>query len=409
MGFIVVTFGCKANQYDSQQWRRSLAEAGAVESGHPSLALVNTCAVTAEAERQARQAIRRLRRQYPGIRVVAAGCAVEVYPEKFSRMPEVDLALGRFDEEAVAGLARFLDRKISAPFRGLDVFGGHTRAFLKVQDGCDRGCSYCIVPRARGRPRSRDLAELVAEAQALVASGHKEIVLTGIRLGGFKPSLALLVRTLAGLEGLERLRLSSLEPDEVDQGLLEAMARSPRVAKHLHLPLQSGSDRILRLMARPYTLAGFSRILGTAVTAMPSITFGTDLIVGFPGEAEEDFAESLKAIEQLPISHLHLFAFSPRPGTEAARLPHQIPAAIKKERIARLQQAFAQRQRYFWSQRLGTVESVLFERQDRTHAWGWGEHYFKVRVRRREELRNQLRPVRLTAVFEGGLEGRVES
>jgi len=407
--FSIITFGCKSNQYDSQLWRRMLTDAGWTESpGAGDVFLVNTCTVTAAADRQARQAVRRARKASPGARIVVAGCAGEVSGSSFARMPEVDLAVGRHCPENAVKVALFLGMPGPAPARTIEAFAGHTRAFIKVQDGCGHGCSYCVVPRARGASRSRDLAEVVAEAGALIAAGHRELVLTGIRLGDFRPSLGLLMAALAGLPGLARLRLSSLEPDDVADDLLDAFTRLPAAARHLHLPLQSGSDRILSAMGRPYDLERYRTILAGISGKVPGTTFGADLMVGFPGETEEDFQKSLRAALELPISHLHVFAYSRRPGTRAAVMPGQVPEAIKRERSQRLRDEFLQKRNGLWRGLVGTQETVLFETLQNGLWTGLAEHYFRVTVASQEDLGNRMHRVRLTSVSEGGLAGELE-
>jgi len=403
--FHIFTFGCKANQYDTQLWREFLLSAGLKGSNQADVFLINTCSVTAAAEAQARQLVRRLRQSHPRSRIILAGCYGVVAGQGLTRLPDVDLAIGGCSLENFAKLADFLECGRADFPRYITGFAGHTRAFIKVQDGCDHGCSYCIVPLARGRSRSRDLAEIVAEAQGLIASGYRELVLTGIRLGDYKPSLKLLVKSLASLPGLLRLRLSSLEPDDVDEELIEALVACPRVAKHLHLPLQSGSDRILKAMHRPYRLRDYAALLERIQRLLPEMTFGTDILVGFPGESEDDFSQSYGAVRDLPITHLHVFCYSRRPGTPAAAWEGQIPEAIKKERSHRLRQMFQAKQQRYWSGLIGRQGSVLFEAQ-RSGLWtGWEEHYFPVRVSSSQPLQNRLCKVRLVSVESGGLKG----
>lgn len=407
--FNIVTFGCKSNQYDSQLWRRLFLDAGWKESPEAAdVCLVNTCTVTAAADRQARQAVRRIRKHNAGAKIIVAGCAGEVAAGAFAKMPEAGLVVGRHGRENAEKVNRFLGMADRSSGGGIDRFSGHTRAFIKVQDGCSHACSYCIVPRARGASRSRDLAEVVAEAQRLLAAGHRELVLTGIRLGDFKPSLGLLLATLSSLPGLGRLRLSSLEPDDVDRELVETLARLPKAARHLHLPLQSGSDRILAAMGRPYSLERYRETLGKVAGENPGVTFGTDLMVGFPGETEEDFMSSLRAAVELPISHLHVFSYSRRPGTRAAVMSGQVPEAIKRERSLRLREAFEAKRRCFWQGLVGGREEVLFESFEGGWWSGLSEHYFRVRTPSPEALGNQFRRVRLVSVGDDCLGGELE-
>jgi len=407
--FNIVTFGCKSNQYDSQLWRRLFLDAGWKESSETAdVCLVNTCTVTASADRQARQAVRKLRRENPRCALIVAGCGVAVSPEAFSRMPEVDLAAGRYGPESIGKVARLLKLEAVRGPESIRSFAGHTRAFLKVQDGCGHGCAYCIVPRARGGSRSRDLASVVAEARDLLEGGHRELVVTGIRLGDFRPSLSLMLSALAGLPGLDRLRISSLEPDDVTDELVETVSRQTVIARHLHLPLQSGSDRILKAMGRPYLIGQYGELLDRISRSIPGMTFGTDLMVGFPGETEEDFRASLEAARQLPISHLHAFSYSRRPGTKAAVMPGQIPEAVKKERSQRLRESFREKQQGLRQDLVGKRETVLFETREGGRWTGLGEHYFRVLAGSEDGLHNRLRRVRLTSVCGEGLEGELE-
>lgn len=405
--FHIYTFGCKANQYDTQLWRQLFAAAGLQDSPRADVFLINTCSVTAAAEAQARQVIRKLRQQHPGSSIIVAGCYGAVGKPALEKLSLVDLVIGGCTQESIARLSDFLGwaRAVSPGY--ITGFSGHTRAFIKVQDGCDHGCRYCIVPLARGRSRSRDLSQVVAEAQGLIASGYRELVVTGIRLGDYKPSLDLLVKSLASLSGLQRLRLSSLEPDDVHEELIEALAGCPRMARHLHLPLQSGSDRILQAMGRPYRLRDYAALLARIQSLIPEMTFGTDIMVGFPGETEEDFSQSYRAIRDLPITHLHIFTYSRRPGTAAAGWEGQIPEAIKKERARRMREMFQAKQQRYWSGLTGREGSVLFETQRHGLWTGREEHYFPVRVSSSRMLANQLRRVRLVSVEDDGLRGEL--
>lgn len=408
--FHIETFGCKSNQYDAQLWRRLFVDSGWSEAEvSPEVYLINTCTVTASADRQAKQTVRRIRRQQPSCTIVVAGCGPVAWPEAYSRMPEVDLAVGRYGPNSAAELTRFLDLQRTGSIDSIKVFSGHCRAFLKIQDGCSHSCAYCIVPQARGASRSRDLAEVVAEARGLLNSGHREIILTGIRMGDYRPSLPLVLSALAGLPGLLRLRLSSLEPDDVSDELVEAIGRHQIVARHLHLPLQSGSDRILAAMGRPYGIEQYREILKRISIKIPNMSFGTDLMVGFPGETEEDFRASLEAARDLPISHLHIFSYSRRPGTRAADMPGQIPQALKRERSHRLREAFRKKQESYWGSLVGRREDVLFESKQDGLWSGLGEHYFRVFVESDLDLFNRMATVQLTSLCDNGMTGEILS
>jgi threonylcarbamoyladenosine tRNA methylthiotransferase MtaB len=416
--FKIITFGCKVNQYDSQLWRTALEQAGLFESGpdQPAdLFLINTCTVTAAADQQARQTLRKCKMQNATLRqgsgqeckIIVAGCYGQVDEKALKAIPQADLVVGRYDQanfSLVAGELGLPDKTIP---EGIRSFSGHTRAFLKIQDGCDHRCSYCIVPLARGKSRSRELSEIMAEAGRLVASGHKELVVAGVRLGDFKPSLRVLLKSIHDLPGLERIRLSSLEPDDASDDLIETLAELPKVARHLHLPMQSGDDKVLKLMNRPYSMKYFSTLLYKIKKAVPEMTFGTDIIVGFPGEGEQEFGQSYNAAKDLPLSQLHVFTYSKRPQTKAAEMPGQIPEGIKKERSQRLREMFVQKQHQYWGSLAGQSTNVLFETGEKGFWSGLSEHYFRVTVKSDLELKNKMLPVKLTTVNDQGMDGEL--
>ena len=408
--FKIITFGCKVNQYDSQLWRTALEQAGLTESVSGQAAdvyLINTCTVTAAADQQARQNLRKCRRQNPKGRIIMAGCYGQVNEKALKDIPQADLVVGRCGPENILTVLRELGLSPKTVSEGIKAFSGHTRAFLKVQDGCDHRCSYCIVPLARGRSRSRELSGIMAEAGRLVAAGHKELVVTGVRLGDFKPSLRVLLKSIHDLPGLERIRLSSLEPDDASDDLIETLAELPKVARHLHLPLQSGDDRILKLMNRPYSMKYFSALLNRINKAVPEMTFGTDIIVGFPGEGELEFGRSYNAAKDLPLSQLHVFTYSKRPQTKAAEMTGQIPGPIKKERSQRLREMFAQKQHQYWASLTGETTAVLFETGERGLWYGLGEHYFRVTVQSDSNLKNKILPVKLLTANDDGMTGKL--
>jgi threonylcarbamoyladenosine tRNA methylthiotransferase MtaB len=314
----VVTFGCRLNAVDSQALLRE-----ARRSAVGDVVIVNTCAVTAEAARQARQAIRRLHRERPFAKIVVAGCAARIDPESFVGMEGVARVLSAADDAPVARSAS----------------EGQTRAFLAVQNGCDHRCTFCVIPFGRGPSRSAAPEDVTAEARRLVASGKREIVLTGVDLTSYRcgeMTLGGLVRALLRAEPrLERLRLSSIDCIEADAELIACMGEEERLMPHLHLSLQSGDDLILKRMKRRHSRADAIAFCAAMRAARPDIALGADFIVGFPTETEEMFAQTLDVVEACGLAHLHVFPFSPRPGTPAARMP-QVPGVIVKARAARL-------------------------------------------------------------------------
>lgn len=346
-GVEVVNFGCRLNLVESEAMRRA-----ALAAGHGDLIIVNTCAVTGEAVRQGRQAIRRLARDNPGARIVATGCAVQTEPEIFAAMPQVAKLIGNdrkaeretwadlFQTERVAVNDIMAARETAGHF--LDGLEGHTRGFLQVQNGCDHRCTFCVIPYGRGPSRSAAMGEILAQARKLVEAGVKEIVLTGVDLTSWgadlpgAPRLGTLVRMLLRhLPELARLRLSSLDCIEADDALLRAIAEEERLAPHLHVSLQAGDDLILKRMKRRHTRAQAVDFCRQARRLRPDIVFGADIIVGFPTETEAMFAGSLTLVADCGLTHLHVFPYSPRAGTPAARMPAVSGVAIR-ERAARL-------------------------------------------------------------------------
>jgi threonylcarbamoyladenosine tRNA methylthiotransferase MtaB len=348
-GVEIVTFGCRLNAYESEAIRARAAEAQLQNA-----VVVNTCAVTAEAVRQSRQAIRKLKRERPGRRIIVTGCAAQIEPETYAAMAEVDQVLGNQEKLSAQVYADFgvgtaekarvndiMSVKQTAP-QMVDCFEGHTRAFLQVQNGCDHRCTFCIIPYGRGNARSVPMGAVVEEGARLLEKGFAELVLTGVDLTSYggdlpgRPNLGLLVRKLLkALPGLKRLRLSSIDSIEADADLMRAIAEEERLMPHFHLSAQSGDDLILKRMKRRHGRADTIAFCETVRRLRPEASFGADLIAGFPTESEAMFENSLALVEEAGLSLLHVFAFSPRPGTPAARMPPLAPG-IAKDRARRL-------------------------------------------------------------------------
>ncbi len=358
--FFLKTLGCKANQYESQGLRESLLAAGWQEASAPedaTLMVVNTCIVTGHAAAGCRRFLRTLKARQPAAFLVAAGCAIDAQESWLAELPEIDLLLPNSNKD---NLIAWLAGEFAEV--GGDGFGyrlgrcaGRTRALLKIQDGCNNRCAYCIVPRARGPARSRPPAEVLAEAERLLTAGHRELILTGITIGAYRSpdglTLAGLIAALTAQPNLVRLRLSSLEPGHVDAPLLDALAASPAACQHLHLPLQSGDDEVLRAMNRPYTTTEFRNLVARARARLPRLEITTDVIVGFPGETEAAFARTCAFCEEMEFSRLHVFPFSVRPGTPAATLPNSLPAAelaARRDRLNALGEGLAVRRAIAW-------------------------------------------------------------
>jgi threonylcarbamoyladenosine tRNA methylthiotransferase MtaB len=363
----VVTFGCRLNIVESEAVRREAEAAGLADA-----VVVNTCAVTGEAVRQARQAIRRLKRERPDARLIVTGCAAQADSAQFAAMPEVDRVLGnedKFDRAAWRSGARVAvsDIMMATAMRpqSIDALDGHTRGFVQVQNGCDHRCTFCIIPFGRGNSRSLPASDVIAQARRLVANGYREIVLTGVDITSYADGEmrlgALVKRLLRDVQELERLRLSSIDSVEADRDLFDALANEPRLMPHLHLSLQHGDDLILKRMKRRHTRADAIRFCNDVRRLRPDVAFGADIIAGFPTETEEAFARSLDLIDECGLTQLHVFPFSPRPGTPAARMP-QLDRALIKERARRLRERGDVALRAHLGAEVGARRRVLTER-----------------------------------------------
>jgi len=384
-GLEILTFGCRLNAFESEVIRARAAAAGLDDA-----VIVNTCAVTAEAERQARQAIRRARRDRPHARLIVTGCAAQIRPERYAAMPEIDQVLGneaKLKRESYAAASPRLQvgdigaMKTAAAAPVVDAFDRRARAVVQVQQGCDHRCTFCVIPQGRGASRSVPLGEIVRQVRALVALGHREIVLTGVDITGFggdlpgRPGLGQLARRLLALvPELERLRLSSLDPVEIDDDLWRLVAEEPRLMPHLHLSIQAGDDLVLKRMARRHSRGQALAACRRARSLRPGIALGADLIAGFPTESEAMFENTLALVEDAALDYLHVFPYSARPGTPAARMP-QVPGGIVHERAARLRATGAALLARSLASRVGTTAAVLVEGD----GFGHSEHFAPVR------------------------------
>ncbi len=369
MSVDVVTFGCRLNITESEVIRRAA-------SGLDDAVVVNTCAVTAEAVRQARQTIRRIKRERPDAHIAVTGCAAQIEPDAFAAMPEVARVLGNTekldprswteDNRRIAVSDIMAVKRHTAP--AVDHLEGHTRAFLQVQNGCDHRCTFCIIPFGRGNSRSLPINEAVAQARRLVARGHRELVLTGVDITSYGTDLAgaprlgaLVKRILKEIPELARLRLSSIDSVEADDDLLDALANEPRLMPHLHLSLQAGDDLILKRMKRRHSRTQAIAFCDSVRRLRPDVAFGADIIAGFPTESEDMFARSLDLVEECGLAQLHVFPFSARPGTPAARMP-QLDRAVIKQRAARLREKGEAALRSHLDGQIGHRRLVLTER-----------------------------------------------
>jgi len=368
MSIDIVTFGCRLNIAESEVIKRAAA--------HIDNAVVfNTCAVTSEAVRQARQNIRRIKREKPDARIIVTGCAAQAEPGMFAAMPEVDRVLGneeKLDARAWAATERVAVGDIMAAksltAHAVDHIDGHTRAFVQVQNGCDHRCTFCIIPFGRGNSRSLPVDDVVAQARRLTGNGYREIVLTGVDITSYgadlngAPRLGTLVKwLLRDVPEIARLRLSSIDSVEADDDLLDALANEPRLMPHLHLSLQAGDDMILKRMKRRHSRGDAIAFCNDVRRLRPDVVFGADIIAGFPTETEDMFRRSLDLVDECGLTQLHVFPFSPRPGTPAARMP-QLDRAIIKERAQRLREKGEASLLAFLDAQIGAQRQVLTER-----------------------------------------------
>jgi threonylcarbamoyladenosine tRNA methylthiotransferase MtaB len=339
MNYAVLTFGCRVNQADSLVIEDGLRSRGGVASTpeHADLVIVNTCSVTASADQAARQVVRRIARVNPGVEVVVTGCYATRQPGDLAALPNVvRVVSNREKDDLVAAL--FGDGDGPCGHSLSPGVAGRTALTLRVQTGCNESCSYCIIPRTRGTGRSRPLPSVIQDIRRAVAAGYKEIAITGVHLGSYGrdlndgSSLSTLCRTLAEWDEDVLFRISSLEPMDCTTDIIHAVAKSPRIARHFHLPLQHGADEILRAMRRPYTSAYYRGLVDRIRTALPDAAIGSDIIVGFPGENDSHFEATRTLLESLPLTHLHVFPYSDRPGTDASRLSAKVDGCVVRER-----------------------------------------------------------------------------
>ncbi|MCG5239057.1 tRNA (N(6)-L-threonylcarbamoyladenosine(37)-C(2))-methylthiotransferase MtaB [Azospirillum doebereinerae] len=382
----IVTFGCRLNTYESEVMRNHARNAGLDD-----VVIVNTCAVTSEAERQARQTIRKLRRERPGARIVVTGCAAQIDPQRFAAMPEVDQVIGNQEklQPESWGLAP-AEKVLVNDIMSVKETAGHliggfedrARAFVQVQQGCDHRCTFCIIPYGRGPSRSVPMGGVVEQVQALVKAGYNEVVLSGVDITSYGPDLPgtpslgqMVRRLLACVPELPRLRLSSLDCIEMDEDLWRLIETEPRLMPHLHLSLQAGDDMILKRMKRRHGRADAVAFCRRVRALRPDVVFGADFIAGFPTETEEMFENTLRLVEDCGLTWLHVFPYSPRPGTPAARMP-QIDGSVRKERAARLRAVGAEAEARTLASLIGRTANVLVEKDD----LGRTEHFAEIRL-----------------------------
>lgn len=427
--FALSTLGCKVNSYESQAYVQGLLQLGYTEvdfKDRADIYIINTCAVTNTAGSKSRQKIHQAIRTNPDAFIAVVGCYVQTSSQEISKIEGVDLILG---SDGKAQLAAEINQaykqrvhknlvheiKDVRVFEALPIhrFADHTRAFLKIQDGCNQFCSYCIIPYARGRERSLAMADVIQTAKDLVKNKHREIVLSGIHTGRYGHDLntnltELLKRMLNEVDGLERIRLSSIEINELSDEFLELMKNNERIARHLHIPVQSASNNVLKAMHRPYTIEEFIERINEIRELMPDCSISTDIIVGFPNESEEDFKETLYNLDQIKFSFMHVFPFSKRDGTVAAGMNNQINGLVKKERAKLLNVKSKHDYALYQQSWIGSSVKVLFEKQDGQTAMGHASQYFPVTVQTVQNVVNQCLDVMITGYSNGMLQGVLE-
>jgi threonylcarbamoyladenosine tRNA methylthiotransferase MtaB len=437
-GFFLHSFGCRATQADGAALERQLSGQGLPRAGsarEADLVVFNTCTVTAAADEDARAAIRRVHRENPKARIMVTGCYAQRAPREVAALPGVTWVVGNSHKHRAAEIAAGTAARdfvaletlalsapvftlvgeifahtelIAAPVFAGDAIGEKTRPTLKVQDGCNNRCSFCIIPSVRGHSRSMPQGRVLEEAEALVRAGYREIVLSGINLGrwgrDFQPAQRFeqLLRALLERTSVEKLRISSVEPMDWSDELIALVAGSPRVAKHAHVPLQSGSDFILRRMHRRYRPWHYAEKIRAIREAMPDAAIGADVMVGFPGETDERFEESRSFIEHLPFTYLHVFTYSSRPGTPSAAMPDQVPVSVARERNRILRDLAAQRNLEFRRRFVGqTLDVITLQQGDTESTEALSDNYLKVKVRGQRAANEWIRAAITNVTREG--------
>lgn len=423
-----ITLGCKVNQVESEAMREALLAGGfqeAAEGQTADVVVVNSCTVTAVSDQKARQALRREKKRNPGAVAVLTGCWPQAFPQEAEDFLEADIVLGTTRRAALLPkILEYLSTKqrivdIAPHEKGekfekltISAMHGRTRAFLKIEDGCDRFCSYCIIPYARGRVRSKPLEDIKAEAALLGDHGYREVVLTGINLPAYGKDLDLhlcdAVEAACAAPGIARVRLGSLEPEQLTPEVIARMAKQEKLCPQFHLSLQSGCDATLKRMNRHYTTAEYRQIVRNLRQAFPNCAITTDIMVGFVGETEEEFAASLAFAKEIAFAKVHVFAYSRRPGTRAYDMPGQVANKVKEDRSRQMIAATLATQQDFFAAQVGRVEEVLFEQEREKNVYeGYTRNYTPVRAASAIPLQGQVLPVEITQALEDCCLGRL--
>ena len=424
----VITLGCKVNQYESQAMLDQLVLAGFSACGGKEpgdVVLINSCTVTATSDHKVRQTLHRARRQNPGAVIVLTGCMPQAFPEAAAALEDADIVLGNSNRaslvpdirEYLSTRRRIVDivpHESREPFERLEVsdFHDHTRAFLKIEDGCNRFCSYCIIPYARGRVRSKPLKDLKQELEILSRKGYREAVLTGINLSAYGQELGLClcdaVETACSVPGVERVRLGSLEPEQLSLSVIRRLAAQEKLCPQFHLSLQSGCDETLRRMNRHYSAAEYREIVGNLRSTFDNPAITTDIMVGFPGETEEEFSRSLRFARETGFAKAHVFAYSRRPGTAAYGAENQVPNEVKERRSREMIAVTRRGMQAFFETQTGRTARVLFEREYEPGKFeGYTENYTPVKAACGENACGKILPVRIVRANEDDCTGEI--
>ena len=423
----VITLGCKVNQFESQAMLNTLLQAGCTacdEAAESDVVIINSCTVTAVSDRKVRQTVRRARRENKNAVLVLTGCMPQAFPKDAAQLEEADIILGNSNHSSLlpdikkflATHERIIDivphEKSFEPLH-VDRYYERTRAFIKIEDGCNRFCSYCIIPYARGRVRSEPLDDLKRELKETASHGYREVVLTGINLSAYGQELGLslcdAVEAACETDGIERVRLGSLEPEQLDEPVIRRLSQQKKLCPQFHLSLQSGCDATLRRMNRHYTADEYRTIVKNLRAAFRNTAITTDIMVGFPGESKEEFAESLAFEKEIGFAKAHVFIYSRRPGTPAAKAPDQVAPQEAEERSHRMIEAAAETRLAFFNKQVGLKEPVLFERECKPGVYeGYTENYTPVHAACSEKIGGKILPVTVTAAYGDYCAGRIE-
>jgi threonylcarbamoyladenosine tRNA methylthiotransferase MtaB len=419
------TLGCRLNQAETAILQQSFEDKGyqVVDFKEPAdVVVVNTCTVTENGDADTRKIVNKINRKNPRVQIALVGCQAQIQREKLLDMPNVNWVVGNSCKMELANLLsenfhintpQVITPAIPRSSFKISTTGidkKHTRANLKVQDGCDFFCSFCIIPFARGRARSREFDDILKDARALLAAGHREIVITGINVGTYqyqnKNFVDVLLR-LVELEGLDRLRISSIEPTTVSPEVIELAAENEKICKYFHIPLQSGSNVILKSMNRKYNIEEYCEFLYLISEKNPGICLGTDVIVGFPGENDEHFEQTYHLLENLPFAYFHVFSYSERPWAKSRKLGRQVPKEIVQHRSRQLRMLSAQKRNKFMKKQIGTIQKVLFEQEKKGYWMGLTDTYIRVKVKSNRKLHNQIFPVSLEKIENNAMYGKL--